>query len=120
MSSSKTKNVAFASATPTNTGEELLGKLLAFRPIETRVIETRIGESEATIAEIVQIEPDGTPIGLGERPIFWQVVRAQLAKANEQVPWIVGRLVQSGQAYRLDGITDADAALVRRALLASK
>ena len=111
--------VAFASAAPTSSGEELLSKLLAFRPIETRITDTRLGQAEATIADVVEVTDGGEAIPLGPRPIFWQVVRAQLAKASPQVPWIAGRLVKSGQAYRLESLTDADADLVGAALLAT-
>lgn len=117
MANTKTREaVAFASATTTSTGEELLGRLVAFRPIEVKDIETKVGVSTATIAQVVEIDPDGTGTDLGERPVFWMVVRRQIAAATREVPWIVGRLVQSGQAYRLDPLTDADLPVVRKAL----
>ena len=59
-------------------------------------IETKLGISEATIAQTILIGEDGTATDLGPRPVFWQVVRRQLAKANPETPWIAGRLVQSG------------------------
>lgn len=108
--------VAFASATLISAADELLGKLAALRPIETKTVDTKIGVSEATIAQVVEIGDDGQPSDLGERPIFWQVVRRQLAAATADVPWIAGRLSQSGPAYRLDPLTDAETALVGAAL----
>ena len=114
----RTHDVAFASASNTSAADDLLGKLIALRPIEVKSIETKIGLSEATVCQVVEVNPDGTAIDRGEWPLFWQVVRRQLLAATEQVPWIAGRLVQSGQAYRLDAITDVDTPLVRQALLA--
>ncbi len=72
--------------------------------------------SEATFCQLLDIAPDGTAVDLGERPIFWQIVRQQLAKATEQVPWIAGRLVQSGQAYRLEPLNPSDEHAVATAL----
>ena len=106
----------FASASNPSSADELLGKLAAYRPIETREIETKLGTSMATIAQVVVITDGGEPTDLGERPVFWQVVRRQLATATEQVPWVVGRLTQAGPAYRLEAITDAESPAVRRAL----
>jgi hypothetical protein len=112
------KNVAFASAQPTNTGEELVGSLVAFRPIEVKVFETKHGESEATVCQIAVISDDGTSKDLGEHPVFWQVVRQQLERATAEVPWIVGRLQKSGQAYKLEDLTEAETPTVRTGLLA--
>ena len=107
---------AFASASNPSSAEELLGRLIAYRPIETRTLETRLGMSEATFSQLLDISPDGAVLDLGERPIFWQIVRQQLAKATEQVPWIAGRLVQSGQAYRLEPLSPTDEQAVATAL----
>jgi len=109
---------AFASASNPSSADQLLGRLVAYRPIEVRSVETKLGASEATFCQLLDIAPDGTAIDLGERPIFWQVVRQQLAKATEQVPWIAGRLVQSGQAYRLDALGPSDEPAVTTALAA--
>ena len=113
------KTVSFASAQNTSTADELLDSLVAFRPIETKTIETKIGDSEATICQIIVIDEDGQPTDLGERPIFWQVVRQQIAQASEAVPWIVGRLVKSGQAFRLDPLNEVDTVAARQGLLAA-
>jgi hypothetical protein len=40
----------------------------------------------------------------------------QLAQAKETTPWIAGRFVQSGQAFKLETLTEADARLVNKAL----
>jgi hypothetical protein len=112
-----TKNSpAFASAENVSAADELLDHLVAFRPIESKAIETKLGISEATISQTVLIGEDGTATDLGQRPVFWQVVRRQLAQASATVPWIAGRLVQSGQAYKLETLTEADAGVVRKAL----
>ena len=106
----------FASATNPSSADELLGKLAAYRPIEIKEVETKLGPSQATITQIVEITDAGDPIDLGERPLFWQVVRRQLAAAKAEVPWVVGRLTQVGPAYRLEEMTDSEAVVVRRAL----
>jgi hypothetical protein len=107
---------AFASASQPSSAEELLGRLAAYRPIESREFETRIGNSVGTVTQVVLIGDDGAVEDLGERPVFWTVVRRQLQAATVAVPWIAGRLVQSGQAYRLDAITEGDEPAVRKAL----
>lgn len=109
---------AFASASQPSSAEELMGKLAAFRPIESREFDTKIGPSVATGCQVVLIGPDGEVTDLGERPLFWVVVRRQLEAATDAVPWIAGRLEQSGQAYRLAAISDTDEPAVRKALSA--
>lgn len=107
---------AFASATQPSTAEELMGKLAAYRPVGTREFETKVGTSVATIAQVVLIGPEGQAEDLGERPVFWVVVRRQLATATPEVPWVIGRLEQSGQAYRLQAMAESDATAVRKAI----
>jgi len=106
----------FASATNPSSADELLGELAAYRPIETEEVETTRGPCEATITQVVKITDEGDPVDLGERPVFWQVVRRQLATATDEVPWVVGRLTQAGRAFRLEAITDSEASAVRLAL----
>jgi hypothetical protein len=106
----------FASATNPSSADELLGKVAAYRPINTEEVETTRGPCEATITQIVEITDTGDPVDLGERPVFWQVVRRQLATATDEVPWVVGRLAQAGRAFRLEAITDSESSTVRRAL----
>jgi hypothetical protein len=97
--------------------DELLGRLLLARPVEDRDFETRHGPSTATITRIIVIDDEtGEATELGERALFWQLVRRQLAAATEDQPWIAGRLVQSGQAYRLDPPTEDEHAVLARAL----
>lgn len=108
----------FVSAATLSPADELLGKLAAYRPIEVREVETKLGVSEATLTQVVVITEDGQPVDLGARPVFWQLVRRQLALATPEAPWVVGRLVQIGQAYRLDPLTDTDTELVASALSA--
>ena len=84
---SNSTQTMFASASSPSSADELLGKLAAYRPIEIREIETKLGTSEATITQIVEITEAGDPLDLGERPVFWQVVRRQLATATDAVPW---------------------------------
>lgn len=107
---------AFASASNPSSAEELLGRLVAYRPIEVRTVETRLGISEATYCQLLDIEAGGSATDLGERPIFWQIVRQQLAKATKEVPWIAGRLMQSGQAYHLEPLTPTEEQIVGAAL----
>jgi hypothetical protein len=107
---------AFASAENVSAADELLDHLVAFRPIESKAIETKLGISEATISQTILISEDGTATDLGERPVFWQVVRRQLAQASAKTPWIAGRFVQSGQAFKLETLTEADAGVVSKAL----
>lgn len=106
----------FASAINPSTAEDLLDVLAAYRPIETVTVETKIGTTQATVTQIIRITNAGEPVDLGERLIFWTVVRRQLAAASDAAPWVVGRLVKSGQAYRLDPMSEADGALAELAL----
>jgi hypothetical protein len=109
---------SFVSATSPSSADELLGRLVAYRPVEVRSFETKVGISEATVCQVVEVRPDGSFVDLGERPIFWIVVRRQLATATPETPWVVGRLNQAGQAYRLDGIGDDDVPAVQAAITA--
>lgn len=101
---------------PRSLAEELLGRLVAFRPIEKKVVETQLGESMATIAQVVAINEDGTAEDLGERPVFWTIIRDQLGSVTEERPWIAGRFAKAGQAYKLTPYTDGDAVVIGRAL----
>ncbi|MEP7246770.1 MAG: hypothetical protein ABI885_24250, partial [Gammaproteobacteria bacterium] len=58
------KAVAFASAQTTSTADELLNRLVAFRKVGDITVETRIGPSDATVAETIVIADDGTPTRL--------------------------------------------------------
>lgn len=108
--------VGFQPATLPNTADELLDRLLLMQPREARQFETKHGMSEATLTDVVEVAPDGSPTRLGERAIFWQLVRRQLALATAEQPWIGGRLVLVGQAYRLDPPTGTEAEQLGAAL----
>jgi hypothetical protein len=103
-------------APPTGLADELLDELAAFRPIEITIVETQMGTSEATIAQVVTIDPSGAPHNRGEIPIFWIVVRDQLRAATPEVPWVAGVLTRSGRAYRLRELTPTELARVTAAL----
>jgi hypothetical protein len=107
----------FASVeTPPTLAEELLGRLVLFKPGETRLVDTELGESTATFAHVVSIDASGAVQDHEERPIFWTVVRDQLRAATPERPWIAGRFVKAGRAYRLAPLTAADATTVSKAL----
>ncbi len=110
------RTTGFRRASLPNTADELLGRLLLLKPTEVRQFETKHGLAEATLTDVVDVAPDGTPTELGERTIFWQLVRRQLAQATVEQPWIGGRLVLAGQAYRLDPPTEDEDNLLRTAL----
>jgi hypothetical protein len=107
----------FASVeTPPSLAEELLGRLVVFQPGETRLVDTELGESTATFARVVSIDAAGVVQDHEDRPIFWTVVRDQLRAATADRPWIAGRFVKTGRAYRLAPLTAADAKTVGKAL----
>ena len=110
------KATAFVSAPDVSVGGQLLDRLVAFRPLREETIETKIGPSEATIAETIEINDDGTFVAHGEMPVFWQLVRRQLAHANKDQPWVAGRLTRNGAAYRLDPLNDTESKAVSDAL----
>jgi hypothetical protein len=117
MATSTTPETGFRPASLPTPAEELLGRLLLARPIEDRDFDTRHGPSTATIAQVIVIDDEtGEATDLGERALFWQLVRRQLAAATEDRPWIAGRLVQSGQAYLLDPPTEDEHEVLARAL----
>lgn len=101
---------------PLGLAEELLDQLAAFRPIEITTLETSLGDSEATIAQVVTVDDDGTPHNRGEVPIFWMVVRDQLRGATPEVPWIAGALSKAGRAYRLRELAPEELAVVTSAV----
>ena len=103
-------------APPTGLADELLDDLAAFRPIEVATVETQMGVSEATIAQVVTVDASGAPHNRGEVPIFWIVVRDQLRAATPDVPWVAGVLTRSGRAYRLRDLTPAELERVTAAL----
>jgi hypothetical protein len=117
MTTPTTAGTGFQPASLPTPADELLDRLLLARPVEDRDFETRHGPSTATITEVVVIDDEtGEATDLGERALFWQLVRRQLATATDERPWIAGRLVQSGQAYRLDPPAEAEYAVLTRAL----
>ena len=78
---------------------------------ETEMHEDSIRRQWSVLLFVID-EATGEPTDLGDRPLFWQLVRRQLASATPERPWIGGRLVQVGQAYRLDPPTEQEAALI--------
>jgi hypothetical protein len=117
MDTNTTAETGFQPASLPTPADELLGRLLLARPVEDRDFETRHGPSTATLTRIILIDDDtGEATELGERALFWQLVRRQLAAATEEKPWIAGRLIQSGQAYLLDPPTEDELAVLARAL----
>lgn len=116
---SKKKTVAFASAQNTSTADELLNQLVAFRKIGDITVETRIGPSDATVAETIVINADGTPTRLGEIYCWWNQVRRAIAAATAETPWIAGKFTLRGNTYVLEPLTDEETATVRKGLLAA-
>ena len=116
MSSTTKSKPRFISAVPSSLGEQLMDRLIAIRPLRVEVVTTRHGEGEATIGELIEISDTGEAVEHGELPIFWQVVRSQLQAATPEFPWVAGRLVRVGKAYRLDALSPAEATAVERAL----
>jgi hypothetical protein len=114
---SPTVNPRFSSVEePPSLAEELLGRLVVFKPGETRLVDTELGESPATFTHVVSIDADGQMHDHEERPIFWTVVRDQLRHATPERPWIAGRFIKGGRAYRLARLTEADTTTVSKAL----
>jgi hypothetical protein len=117
MVTSPTTNTGFQPASLPTPADEMLGRLLLARPVEDREFDTRHGPSTATITQVIVIDDDsGEATDLGERTLFWQLVRRQLTNTTDDDPWIAGRLVQSGQAYLLDSPTEAEYEVLARAL----
>ena len=117
LAPTSTKRTLVASVPePTPLSAELTGQLAAFQPREEVTLEISGDEVEATLARVVRIGADGQPEDLGERPIFWVVVRDQLKMATPDVPWVTGVLVQAGRAFRLRPLTAAELKLVETGL----
>ena len=107
----------FVVATNPNLGDDIIDRIVAIRPLRRDVVETKLGLSEATYSQVVSVDEDGSATDHGEHPIFWTVVRRQLEGATEQRPWVVGRLIRSGQAYRLESeLMEVELIAVSRAL----
>src|SRR3954454_12243421 len=93
---------------PASLAEELIGQVVAFRPIREEEVETPLGVSDATWAHVVAINDAGHAQDRGELPIFWVVVREQLRRqASPDVPWVAGVLSKEGRAYRLRPLSAA-------------
>jgi hypothetical protein len=113
---SNVKTRKFVVATSFSRGEQWLDKILVIQPLRTEVVSTSLGETEAPICRVIEVGDDGEPIDHGENPIFWAVVKGQLGQATEESPLVAGRLVKVGNAYRLDGLSEAEQDLVDKAL----
>ena len=117
MPTTKTKpQPSFIVAPSPSLANELLDGLVAFEPLREEVIDTKVGPSDAVIARVIQINDDGSSVDHGESPIFWTYVRRQLLLGMESAPWVVGRLVKSGQAFRLEAPSADDLRNVAEAL----
>ena len=101
---------------PVMLGEDLLDEVAAFCPIDIRTFETEYGTGAATWAEVLRVESDGSVTDFGERPIFWVVVRKQLRRSSRSSPWVVGRLVRSNRAYKLQPLGRGESRKVAAAL----
>ena len=106
----------FAVASTSTRGDQLCDELLLLKPLRRELLPTSRGDTQATIVHAIQVTDSGEGIDHGEFPVFWTVVQKQLLQATEDAPWIGGRLVKVGNAYRLDPLTDAEAALADQAL----
>jgi hypothetical protein len=95
---------------------DLLDQLVAFEPLRQEVVDTKLGASEAVVARVIHIEDDGSFIDHGECPVFWNYVRRQLLLGKESARWVVGRLVKSGQAFRLESPSEEESALFAEVL----
>ena len=113
---SKVQERRFAVASNFSRGEQWLDQILILKPLHTDLLTTSIGVNEATITHVLEVGDAGAAIDHGEQPIFWSVVRGQIAKATEQTPWIAGRLVRVGNAFRLDSLTPVEEDQVQQAL----
>jgi hypothetical protein len=111
-------NQPFVSAPDVSVGGLLLDRVVALRPILEDVVDTKLGPSAATVTHVLEIEGDGTYIDHGEIPLFWSLVRRQLAHATPEQPWVVGVLTRSGAAYRLEQLNELQTTAVTKALTA--
>jgi hypothetical protein len=112
------KRADFVSAPNPTLATDLMDRLVAFEPLREEVIDTKLGPSDAVIARVIEIgDEDGTFVDHGECPIFWNYVRRQLLMGKEGARWVVGRLVKSGQAFRLEAPTEVDEAVFATVLL---
>ncbi len=111
----KSQERRFVVASAFSQGDEWLDQLLAIQPLRTELVTTQHGEREATFARVIEVTDDG-PVDHGERAIWWSVVRGQLRQATPASPWVAGRLVKLGNAYRLDSLTPEEEVRIAEAL----
>jgi hypothetical protein len=95
---------------------DLIDQLVAFEPLREEVVDTKLGQSDAVFARVVEVTPDGSFVDHGEHPIFWMYVRRQLIAGMDEARWVVGRLVKSGQAYRIEAPAEAEHELFTKVL----
>lgn len=110
------KRPDFVAAPSPTLASDLLDQLVAFEPMRQEVVETKHGANEAVIARVIQLDDDGGFIDHGECPIFWNYVRRQLQDGKEIARWVVGRLVKSGQAFRLEAPTEEESEIFVKVL----
>ncbi|MDX6308744.1 MAG: hypothetical protein QOI06_1790 [Nocardioidaceae bacterium] len=100
-SNGKPRRLVASVPPPTGLTDELLGQLVAFRPIEVKTLETARGMVEATICQVVSIDENEEVHDRGELPVYWEYVREQLRQVTPEIPWVSGVLTKPARAYRL-------------------
>jgi len=110
------KRPDFVGAPNPTLASDLLDQLVAFEPLRQEVVDTKLGASEAVIARVIQVDDDGSFVDHGDCPVFWNYVRRQLLLGKEDARWVVGRLVKSGQAFRLESLTEEESDLFAKVL----
>ena len=116
MTAKQTKPPTFVGAPSPSLATDLLDKLVAFEPRGEEIIETKLGESQAVIARVLEIHEDGGFTDYGEHPIFWVYVRRQLLAGGDEAQWVVGRLVKAGQAFRLESPSETESMAIGKVL----
>lgn len=80
--------------------------LLALSPLRVEEVETtingKLGKTEATWSQVLEILPEGGYVDHGEHPVFWSFIRLQMdEQCDEEYRWLVGRIKKGNRAYRL-------------------
>jgi cysteinyl-tRNA synthetase len=93
------------------------GKIVILTPIAEDIIETAKFGPRKVVKATGSVYDEATRkcSGLGEVTVWWAKVQAQLTEALEQERTVVGRLIQKGRAYELEGLDDATQAEVEKA-----
>ena len=87
---------------------DYIGRIIVLEPMKEVIGSTKFKEDSHRIECVAWWwdEKKKSVEEIGQVSVFWSAVRAQLSDALASNDQVAGRLVQNGQRYELDPVTD--------------